>query len=106
MRDIEGAYRDATIAEYESLKGAGRDAEAAHVAEVLREQYGYDVEPPAAEGATPKSEDPPKRATEPERADAGVLPEAAVEPKVDPRTPRTPATRKPAGVKPRPSAGK
>lgn len=82
MRDIEKAYREATIAEYESLKGAGRDQEAAHVAGVLRDQYGYEAEPENTPAAPERTEQPPA----PERADEPRPPENTAVPHPAPRT--------------------
>lgn len=93
IRDTQGAYRAALVEEYESYKRAGRRSEAAHVARVLREQYGHDVEP------APEPEAPVER-PEPEvkeTAAAAPPPEAAVEPK--------PAVKKAAPAR-RPTAKK
>jgi hypothetical protein len=70
MRDIEADYRAAYIAEYESYRRAGRDADAENVATILREQYGHDVEA-----------EPEQAPAAPEHAAADRPPEAAVEPK-------------------------
>ena len=72
MRDIGQAYRIAMVDEYAALKSSGRDKEAEHVAEVLREQYGYEVE------AKPAKQPDPEKA--PERADVPPPPENTAEP--------------------------
>lgn len=71
MRDVQADMKAALIDEYESYVRAGREADAAHVAEALK-YYGYDVAKPDGETVT---------ASAPERADAEKPPEAAVEPK-------------------------
>jgi hypothetical protein len=81
---IDDRYRRALVEEYESYVRADRTEEAEHVAGVLREQYGYDVD----EQARPKE---PVQQTEAEPR----LPEAAVAPKPEPPT----AEAKPSGAK-------
>lgn len=82
MRDIKAAYRQAMVEEYEAYRRAGRDAEAEHVADVLRERYGHEVAP---------------EADAPERADAERPPENTAKPKPA-RTPaKRPAAKKAAG---------
>lgn len=76
MRDIEAAYKDALIEEYEGYVRGGRTAEAEQVAEVLKGRYNHDV---AKKGA---AAEPEKKAdSAPEKADAEKAPEAAVDPK-------------------------
>lgn len=45
IRDIQGDYIKANVAEYEHLKSRGRDEQAAGVAEILR-KLGHEVESP------------------------------------------------------------
>lgn len=49
LRDIDGDYKAAYVAEYEAYKRAGRTADAATVAGILRDRYGLDVEGGKAE---------------------------------------------------------
>lgn len=72
MRDIDQAYRTAMIDEYAALKSSGRDEEAEHVATVLRERYGHEVE------AKPAKQREPEKA--PERVDVAPPPENTAEP--------------------------
>lgn len=85
MRDIEAAYKDALLEEHASYVRAGREAEAEHVAGVLKGQYGHDVAKKSNEDGGEKEKKPEPA---PERADAEKAPEAAVEPKPR-RTTRT-----------------
>jgi hypothetical protein len=61
---IDNRYKQALIDEYESYSRAKRTEDAAHVAEVLREQYGYDVEKHA--------EPAPRTTAEPRPPEAAV----------------------------------
>lgn len=85
MRDIEAAYRDALVEEYEGYARAGRTKDAEHVAGILKDRYSYDVA-----GET-EGDDGKKAAKEssqvPEKAEAEKPPENAVDPKPR-RTPR------------------
>lgn len=83
MRDIEADYRTAMVDEYESLRRAGRAEAAAHVAKALREQYGHDVEPQAAEQPEPPAPPEPVK----ERADIAPPPENTAEPQPKRRGP-------------------
>lgn len=85
MRDIQRAYQDAMVAEYEALTRAGRKEEAAHVKQQLAEQFGYPDGEVAANESVRESTDEPKP------------PEASVEPKPGRRGPRQPAGRKTDG---------
>lgn len=91
MRDIEGDYRTAMVAEYESLWRAGRVEAAAHVAKALREQYGHDVDPQPVEQPEPAPPAEPAK----ERADEPAPPENTAEPQPRRRGPakKTAASR-------------
>lgn len=73
-RDIESAYRAALLEEYASYRQGGRAAEAAHVARVLKAQYGIDVTPAEPQAAAPEpvvetaASEAPAEAAVPERA--------------------------------------
>lgn len=45
MRNIHADYKAAYIAEYQGYKTAGREEDAAVVAQILRDSYGHEVEP-------------------------------------------------------------
>lgn len=77
-RDIEGDYRRAYIAEYESYKRAGRHEEAKHIASILRTQFGHEVE------SKPRREEAVRQSA-PERADQKA-PEDTAEPRPRRRT--------------------
>lgn len=78
MRDIQRAYRDAMVHEYEALLRGGRASEARHVGRELKKQFGLDVDP---DDAPPPPPPPPvKEATVESRP-----PEDAAEPKPAPR---------------------
>jgi hypothetical protein len=85
MRDIEAAYKDALIEEYEGYMRAGRTDDAEHVAGILKDRYSYDIASGAGDGdaktAAKKSPQPS------EKAEAEKLPENATDPKPR-RTPR------------------
>jgi hypothetical protein len=81
MRDIEAAYKDALVEEYEAYVRANRKADAEQVAAVLKDRYDHDV----AEQDSDTEEKKPSPA--PERADAEKAPENTAEPKPR-RTPR------------------
>jgi len=83
VRDIEGDYRSAMVAEYESLRRAGRTQAAAHVARALREQYGHEVEPRPAKEPEPVVPPEPVK----ERADMPAPPENTAEPQPKRRGP-------------------
>lgn len=72
MRDIEAAYKDALVEEYEGYVRAGRSDDAEHVAGVLKDRFGYDAGRAKAEEAAPAA---------PEKATEEKPPEAAVDPK-------------------------
>jgi len=95
MRDIEAAYKDALIEEYEGYMRAGRSEDAEQVAAVLKGDYGYDVVKPDGEA---------KKASTPETKAVPRPPEAAVEPKPEPAS----AATKPrvADVDEKPAAAK
>lgn len=92
MRDIQRAYKDAMVAEYEALTRAGRKAEADHVKQQLSEQFGYSAADADADEASRESADEPVR----ESTDEPKPPEATVEPKPGRRGPRQPVGRKAA----------
>jgi hypothetical protein len=77
VRDIQRAYQDAMVEEYESLVRGGRTAEAKHVARQLKAQFGLTV---GADDAPP----PPPAPTQ-ERADEPRPVEDTAEPKPAPR---------------------
>lgn len=72
MRDIDAAYKDALVEEYESYMRAGRGEEAEHVAHELRDRYGVDVAPGPVETLVERADQKP--------------PEAAVPPAPNPRS--------------------
>jgi len=78
MRDIEAAYKDALVEEYEGYVRAGRTEEAEHVAGILKDRYGYDAGKRNAKEAAPAVS---------EKAAEEKPPESAVDPKPR-RTPR------------------
>ena len=75
MRDIDADYEAAYRQEYAGYKAAGRDKDAARVAEILRTGYDVEVEP---------QQQAPEPAKEPETvketAAAAPLPENTAEP--------------------------
>lgn len=75
MRDIDAAYKDALVEEYEGYVRAGRSADAKQVAAVLKDRYDHDV----AKQDSDTEEKKPSPA--PERADAEKAPENTAEPK-------------------------
>lgn len=77
MNAIDNRYKQALIDEYEAYSRAKRTESAEHVAEVLREQYGYDVEKQAE--PEEKAQEPTPRTTAEPRP-----PEAAVASKPEP----------------------
>jgi len=72
MRDIEAAYKEALVEEYEGYVRAGRTEDAEHVAGILKDRYGYDAGKRNAEEAAPVVS---------EKAAEEKPPEAAVDPK-------------------------
>jgi hypothetical protein len=74
MRDIEAAYRDALIEEYEAYVRANRKADAKQVAAALKDRYDHDVAEPDGNAEQDK-----KPAPAPERADAEKAPENTAE---------------------------
>ncbi|MFE6362971.1 hypothetical protein ACFVP3_23605 [Streptomyces sp. NPDC057806] len=79
MRDIEGDYKAAYLDEYEGYKAAGRDEDAARVADILRDSYGHDVDAVDEREPTGVVERP--ETGEQETAVAAPPPEAAVDPR-------------------------
>ncbi|MER6534689.1 hypothetical protein ABT215_12940 [Streptomyces sp900105755] len=77
MNAIDERYKQALIEEHESYVRAKRTKDAEHVAEVLREQYGYDVGG-HEKAETKTAEQAPQTAAEPRP------PEATVPPKPEP----------------------
>jgi hypothetical protein len=74
-RDVAADYKVALIEEYGAYRRAGRDADAASVAQVLSEVYGYDV------GAKPEKKvepEPPVERAVPEPAETPETPEQPV----------------------------
>lgn len=90
MRDIEAAYRDALVEEYEAYVRASRKADAKQVAAVLKDGYDYDVAEPDGDAEQEK-----KPSSAPERADAEKAPENTAEPKPQPAS----AEAKPTAAK-------
>lgn len=84
MRDIEAAYKDALVEEYEGYVRAGRTEDAEHVAGLLKDRYSYDVAGEVGDDGAKKAEKDPQP---PEKAEAEKLPENATDPKPR-RTPR------------------
>lgn len=76
-RDMDADYRAALIQEHDAYLRAGRDDDAAHVASVLRDQYGHEVDVKAKRQTA-------KKAAASERADQKA-PETAVPDKAQPR---------------------
>jgi hypothetical protein len=85
MRDIEAAYKDALIEEYEGYRRAGRTEDAEHVADILKDRYGHSV---ASESKGDDGKAAAKEAPQPaEKADMEKPSENATDPKPR-RTPR------------------
>lgn len=86
MRDIEHAYRDAMVAEYEDLVRGGRTEEADHVAEVLADRYGHKIGsgpklPDAGDAPETTSQEAPPETATPPAPRRGRPPKAANSPK-------------------------
>ncbi|MFF8406904.1 hypothetical protein ACF06P_35415 [Streptomyces sp. NPDC015684] len=95
MKAVDDRYKAGLIDEYQSYVRAKRTKEAEGVAQVLRDQYDYDVDSQdddEPKEGTPESTDTGKA---PENTAASSPPEAAVEPKPQPAGPDT----KPAAAK-------
>lgn len=71
MNAIDNRYKRALIDEYESYTRAKRTEDAAQVADVLREQYGHDVEK-QAEPEEKVQEPAPRTTAEPRPPEAAV----------------------------------
>ncbi len=90
MRDIEAAYKDALVEEYEGYVRAGRTEDAEHVAAILKDRYSHDVVSESeGDGAKKTAKESPQPA---EKAAEEKPPEAAVDPKPR-RTPRAKAAQ-------------
>ncbi|MFF7966756.1 hypothetical protein ACFZC3_15490 [Streptomyces sp. NPDC007903] len=83
MKAVDERYKAALIDEYQSYVRAKRTKDAEHVAQVLRDQYDYDVDAQDDETKSAKPESKDVGAA-PETTSAGSPPEAAVEPKPAP----------------------
>lgn len=93
MRDIKGDYQRAYLEEYESYRRAGRSDDAKHIAGILRDHYGHEVEGDA--NSEPKKPETSEKPDTPERADKERMPEDTAKPKPAQRTTakRTPAKK-------------
>lgn len=69
-RDIEGDYKAAYLDEYAAYVRDGRLAEAKHVAKILRDRYGVDLDPKPPKVETTAAE-PPLEAAVPEKPKRG-----------------------------------
>ncbi|WP_435251700.1 hypothetical protein [Streptomyces tendae] len=79
MRDIEADYKAAYLADYEAYARDGRTEDAARVAQILKDRFGYDVDQEQGEGQ--EQGDGGQEPAVPETTAAARPPEAAVEPK-------------------------
>lgn len=77
MRDIEADYQAAYLADYENYVRDGRTEDAARVAQILKDRFGYNVD----QGEGQEQGDGGQEPTVPETTAAARPPEAAVEPK-------------------------
>jgi hypothetical protein len=80
VRDIQRAYQDAMVEEYESLVRGGRTAEARHVQAELKDRFGVEVGVDHNPAPSPPPPAPAK-----ERADEPRPVEDTAEPKPAPR---------------------